>query len=188
MNRQDIRNLFSTDEAFENFEKKFNQNELIKRLRNSITNSQRAFRIVQAQQLQQKLYQVEYDTAKSLLDEEKKKEEKLNIFKTNIKKEDIEKIIHLGLCLDVICDCAETYLMDIGDILKSYGEGYSYDGFDGVKKALGEVRKQLSALNKNSDYRKYNAWGDLCDELIDEIKEKVLEIDKRTKEEREGNG
>lgn len=186
MNRQDIRNLFSTDEAFENFERKFNQNELIKRLRNSITNSQREFRIIQAQQLQQKLYQVEYDTAKSLLEEEKKREEKLNIFKTNIKKEDIEKILHLGLCLDVICDCAETYLMDIGDILKSYGEGYSYDGFDGVKKALGEVRKQLSILSRNSDYRKYNAWGDLCDELIDEIKEKVKEIDRRTKEEREG--
>lgn len=184
MNRQDIRNLFSTDEAFENFEKKFNQNELIKRLRNSITNSQRAFRIVQAQQLQQKLYQVEYDTAKFLLEEER--EEKLNIFKTNIKKEDIEKILHLGVCLDVVCDCAETYLMDIGDILKSYGEGYSYEEFNAVGKALKEVRKQLSKLSQNSDYRQYNAWGDICDELIDEIKEKVREIDRRTKEEREG--
>ena len=188
MTQKDIRNLFSTDEAFEDFEKKFNQSAQVRNLRNLITNSQRAFRIVQAQQLQQKLYKIEYETAKSLLDEARKKEEKLNIFKTNIRKEDIEKILHLGLCLDVICDCAETYLMDIGDILKSYGEGYSYDGFDEVKKALGEVRKQLSALNKNSDYRKHNAWGDLCDELIDEIKEKALEIDKRTKEEREGNG
>lgn len=186
MNRKDIRNLFSTDEAFENFEKKFNQNELIKRLRNSITNSQREFRIIQAQQLQQKLYQVEYDTAKSLLEEEKKREEKLNIFKTNIKKEDIEKILHLGVCLDAVCDCAETYLMDIGDVLKSYSEGYSYEEFNAVGKALKEVRKQLSKLSQNSDYRRYNAWGDICDELIDEIKEKVREIDRRTKEESEG--
>ena len=186
MTKQDIRNLFSTDEAFEDFEKKFNQDDKIKVLRNSISNLQRAFKIVQASQLQQKLYQVEYDTAKSLLEEEKKREEKLNIFKTNIKKEDIEKILHLGVCLDVICDCAETYLMDMEDILKSYGEGYSYEEFNAVGKALKEVRKQLSKLSQNSDYRQYNAWGDICDELIDEIKEKVSEIDKRTKEEREG--
>ena len=116
MTQKDIRNLFSTDEAFEDFEKKFNQSAQVRNLRNLITNSQRAFRIVQAQQLQQKLYKIEYETAKSLLDEARKKEEKLNIFKTNIREEDIEKILHLGLCLDVICDCAETYLMDIGDI------------------------------------------------------------------------
>ena len=72
--------------------------------------------------------------------------------------------------------------MDIGDILKSYGEGYSYEEFNAVGKALKEVRKQLSKLSQNSDYRQYNAWGDICDELIDEIKEKVAEIDKRTKE------
>ena len=186
MIKQDIRNLFSTDETFEDFEKKFNQDDKIKVLRNSISNLQRAFKIVQAQQLQQKLYQIEYNAAKYLLEEEKKREEKLNIFKTNIRKEDIEKILHLGVCLDVVCDCAETYLMDIGDILKSYDEGYSYEGFNAVKEAIKEVRKQLSTLSQNSDYRQYNAWGDICDELIDEIKEKVTEIDRRTKEEREG--
>lgn len=185
MNKQDIRNLFSTDEAFENFEKKFNQNDKIEVLRNSISNLQKAFKIIQAQQLQKKLYQIEYNAAKYLLEEEKKREEKLNIFKTNIKKEDIEKILHLGVCLDVVCDCAETYLMDIEDILKSYGEGYSYEEFNAVGKALKEVRKQLSILSQNSDYRQYNAWGDICDELIDEIKEKAREIDRRTKEERE---
>ena len=76
--------------------------------------------------------------------------------------------------------------MDIGDILKSYDEGYSYEGFNAVKEAIKEVRKQLSTLSQNSDYRQYNAWGDICDELIDEIKGKVMEIDRRTKEEREG--
>ena len=76
MTQKDIRNLFSTDEAFEDFEKKFNQSAQVRNLRNLITNSQRAFRIVQAQQLQQKLYRIEYETAKSLLDEARKKEEK----------------------------------------------------------------------------------------------------------------
>ena len=36
MTKQDIRNLFSTNEAFEDFEKKFNQDDKIKVLRNSI--------------------------------------------------------------------------------------------------------------------------------------------------------
>ena len=67
MTKQDIRNLFSTDEAFEDFEKKFNQDDKIKVLRNSISNLQRAFKIVQAQQLQKKLCQNEYNAAKYLL-------------------------------------------------------------------------------------------------------------------------
>lgn len=50
MTKQDIRNLFSTDEAFEDFESKFNKSDKIKNLRNLITNSQRAFKIVQAHQ------------------------------------------------------------------------------------------------------------------------------------------
>ena len=76
MTQKDIRNLFSTDEAFEDFEKKFNKSTQVQNLRNLIKNSQRAFRIVQSQQLQYKLYKIEYETAKSLLDEARKKEEK----------------------------------------------------------------------------------------------------------------
>ena len=41
MTQKDIRNLFSTDEAFEDFEKKFNQSAQVRNLRNLITNSQR---------------------------------------------------------------------------------------------------------------------------------------------------
>ena len=73
MTKQDIRNLFSTDEAFKDFEKKFNQDDKIKVLRNSISNLQRAFKIVQAQQLQKKLCQIEYNAAKYLLEEEKRR-------------------------------------------------------------------------------------------------------------------
>ena len=86
MTQKDIRNLFSTDEAFEDFEKKFNQSAQVRNLRNLITNSQRAFRIVQAQQLQQKLYKIEYETAKSLLDEARKKAQMINNALKRIKK------------------------------------------------------------------------------------------------------
>lgn len=186
MTRKDIRALFSTDKAFEDFEKKFHLSPRVKILQELIQDNQRAFRIIQAQQLQSKLYKIEYEAAKTLIEEAaRERGEKVNLFRTSIPKGEIDYIFNLGICLDVISDCAETFLIEIDDILKKYDKGYSYEDFNGVKEALAKVREQLSVFNKNVDYRKYAAWGEVCDELIDGIKERVKKIERMTEEERE---
>ena len=72
MTTNEIKALFEgNEEAYKDFQAKFNTSPDVIVMKQKIANLQRAFQYVQAMQLQKKLNEVEYKVAKELIDEQK---------------------------------------------------------------------------------------------------------------------
>ena len=80
MTSEQIKSLFGdNEEAYKDFQMKFNTSGDVKNMRAEIQNLQKSFRYVQAMQLQKKLNDIEYKVAKKLIDEQRAKVEKVNL-------------------------------------------------------------------------------------------------------------
>ena len=176
-----IKNMFGDDVAgYEKFIKAFNNTPKIKSLQEQIKNLEQGFKLVAARQLQMKLNEVELTAATNLLREAKSRDKVLNLFDLGYPPEDVEKIIMYRMCLDILADCIETFVLDIDDILKRKDNNLAFEDFLPISKLLKESRNKLAWESENTEYRKYTPWGDRCDELVERVKETATQIKTET--------
>lgn len=181
MKENDVKALFGENvEVYQKFKETFDKMPKVVALRQQASNLQRAFRYVQAMQIEQKIAEIEYQAAKNLLAEQEVKAQKVSLVTQGLPKADIDLIVRLSIGLDVCCDVTETYLMDIDDTLKRTNKDLSYEEFFSVRDALKEVRGRLSRLAKISNYRNYDVWGDECDKAAKYLLTKVKKIMQET--------
>lgn len=178
-----IRDLFGNDvEGYEKFIKTFNATPEIKSLKEQIKNLERSFKLVAARQIASKVERIKLIAAQNLLKETKKREKTLNLFDLGFTDEEVEKILSYRMCLDVLADCVETFVLDINDILRKKDKSLYFEDFLPISKLLEESRKKLAWESENTEYRKYEPWGDRCDELIERVKETAKLIKTETNE------
>lgn len=185
MTNEQIKSLFGdNEEAYKDFQKKFNTSPNVKNMRAKIQNLQMSFRYVQAMQLQKKLNDIEYKVAKEIIDEQRSKVEKVNLTQIALTDKERNEIIDLRICLDILSDCMEGFVMDINDILQRHDKTLTFEDYDPTIKMLKEARRHLAWCSDNEDYRKYEPWGDECDKLIKSVKNKAAKIKRETKKAR----
>ena len=182
MTKEQIKSLFGdNEEAYKDFQKKFNTSPDVKNMQAKIQNLQKSFRYVQAMQLQKKLNDVEYKVAKELIDEQRAKVEKVNLTQVALTDKERNEIIDLRICLDILSDCMEGFVIDINDILQRHDKTLMFEDYNPTIKMLKEARRHLSWCSDNTEYRKYEPWGDECDKLIKSVKNKCTKIKRETK-------
>lgn len=182
MTTNEIKSLFEgNEEAYKDFQAKFNTSPDVIAMKQKITNLQRAFQYVQAMQLQKKLNEVEYKVAKELINEQKSKVEKVNLTQVALTDKERNEIIDLRICLDILSDCMESFVMDINEILQRHDKTLTFEEYNPTIKMLKEARKHLAWCSDNTEYRKYEPWGDECDKLIKSVKNKCTKIKRETK-------
>lgn len=185
MTNEQIKSLFGdNEEAYKDFQKKFNTSPDVKNMRAKIQNLQMSFRYVQAMQLQKKLNDIEYKVAKEIIDEQRSKVEKVNLTQIALTDKERNEIIDLRICLDILSDCMEGFVMDINEILQRHDKTLTFEDYDPTIKMLKEARRHLAWCSDNEDYRKYEPWGDECDKLIKSVKNKAAKIKRETKKAR----
>lgn len=185
MTNEQIKSLFGdNEEAYKDFQTKFNTSPDVKNMQAKIQNLQRSFRYVQAMQLQKKLNDIEYKVAKELIDEQRAKVEKVNLTQVALTDKERNEIIDLRICLDILSDCMESFVMDINDILQRHDKTLTFEDYNPTIKMLKEARRHLAWCSDNEDYRKYEPWGDECDKLIKSVRNKVTKIKRETKKAR----
>lgn len=185
MTSEQIKSLFGdNEEAYKDFQKKFNTSPNVKNMRAKIQNLQMSFRYVQAMQLQKKLNDIEYKVAKEIIDEQRSKVEKVNLTQIALTDKERNEIIDLRICLDILSDCMEGFVMDINEILQRHDKTLTFEDYDPTIKMLKEARRHLAWCSDNEDYRKYEPWGDECDKLIKSVKNKAVKIKRETKKAR----
>lgn len=153
-------------------------------MKQKIANLQRAFQYVQAMQLQKKLNEVEYKVAKELIDEQKSKVEKVNLTQVALTDKERNEIVDLRICLDILSDCMESFVMDINDILQRHDKTLTFEEYNPTIKMLREARQHLSWCSNNTEYRNYEPWGDECDKLIKSVRNKATKIKRETKKQK----
>ncbi len=182
MTKEQIKSLFGdNEEAYKDFQKKFNTSPDVKNMQAKIQNLQKSFRYVQAMQLQKKLNDIEYEVAKELIDEQRLKVEKVNLTQVALTDKERDEIIDLRICLDILSDCMEGFVIDINDILQRHDKTLTFEDYNPTIKMLKEARRHLAWCSDNEDYRKYEPWGDECDKLIKSIRNKAIKIKRETK-------
>ena len=185
MTNEQIKSLFGdNEEAYKDFKTKFNTSPDVKNMQAKIQNLQKSFRYVQAMQLQKKLNDIEYKVAKELIDEQRAKVEKVNLTQVALTDKERNEIIDLRICLDILSDCMESFVMDINDILQRHDKTLTFEDYNPTIKMLKEARRHLAWCSDNEDYRKYEPWGDECDKLIKSVRNKVTKIKRETKKAR----
>lgn len=181
MTSKEIKSLFSDEEAYKDFQEKFNTSPNVRDMKQKIQNLQRAFQYVQAMALQKKLNEIEYNVAKELIEEQKNKVEHVQLSSLTITDKERQEIIDLRICLDILSDCMESFAMDINDILKRHDDTLEYEDYKPTIELLREARRHLDWASDNMDYRKYVPWGDECDKLIKSVRNKAAKIKRETK-------
>lgn len=181
MTKEKIKALFSDEAAYKDFQAKFNTSPNVQEMQTKILNLQRAFQYVQAMALQKKLNEIEYNVAKQLIDEQKNKAEKVNLTQVALTDKERNEIIDLRICLDILSDCMETFVMDIDEILKRHDKTLNFEDYNPTIKLLKEARRHLQWCSDNTEYRKYEPWGDECDKLIKSVKNKANKIKRETR-------
>nr|DAM87810.1 MAG TPA: hypothetical protein [Caudoviricetes sp.] len=185
MTKEQIKNLFGdNEEVYRDFQNKFNTSPDVKNMKEKIQNLQRSFRYVQAMQLQKQLNDIEYKVAKELIDEQKAKVEKVTLTQVALTDKERNEIIDLRICLDILSDCMEGFVMDINAILQRHDNTLTFEDYNPTIKMLKEARRHLAWCSDNEDYRKYEPWGDECDKLIKSVKNKATKIKRETKKAR----
>lgn len=184
MTNEQIKSLFDNEEAYKDFQKKFNATTEIKNLQAKIQNLKRSFMYVQAMQLQNKLNDIEYKVAKELIDEQRAKVEKVTLTQVALTDKERNEIIDLRICLDILSDCMEGFVMDINDILHRHDKTLTFEDYAPTIEMLREARRHLAWCSDNEDYRKYEPWGDECDKLIKSVRNKATKIKRETKKAR----
>lgn len=185
MTKEQIKNLFGdNEEVYRDFQNKFNTSPDVKNMKEKIQNLQRSFRYVQAMQLQKQLNDIEYKVAKELIDEQKAKVEKVTLTQVALTDKECNEIIDLRICLDILSDCMEGFVMDINAILQRHDNTLTFEDYNPTIKMLKEARRHLAWCSDNEDYRKYEPWGDECDKLIKSVKNKATKIKRETKKAR----
>lgn len=185
MTSEQIKSLFGdNEEAYKDFQMKFNTSPDVKNMKAKIQNLQMSFRYVQAMQLQKKLSDIEYKVAKELIDEQKAKVEKVTLTQVALTDKERNEIIDLRICLDILSDCMEGFVMDINAILQRHDNTLTFEDYNPTIKMLKEARRHLAWCSDNEDYRKYEPWGDECDKLIKSVKNKAAKIKRETKKAR----
>lgn len=185
MTNEQIKSLFGdNEEAYKDFQTKFNTSPDVKNMQAKIQNLQMSFRYVQAMQLQKKLNDIEYNVAKELIDEQRAKVEKVNLTQVALTDNERNEIIDLRICLDILSDCMESFVMDINDILQRHDKTLTFEDYNPTIKMLKEARRHLAWCSDNEDYRKYEPWGDECDKFIKSVRNKVTKIKRETKKAR----
>lgn len=182
MTNKEVKDLFEgNEEQYEDFLEKFNTAPQVKELKRQIQNLQSSFRYIQAMELQKKLNGIAYKVAKELIEEANKKEEHISLTQVELTDKERQEIIDLRICLDILSDCMESYVMDIDDILKRHDKTLSFEDYKPTIELLREARRHLSWCSDNFDYRKYVPWGDECDKLIKMVRNKAGKIKRETK-------
>ena len=185
MTKEQIKNLFGdNEEVYRDLQNKFNTSPDVKNMKEKIQNLQRSFRYVQAMQLQKQLNDIEYKVAKELIDEQKAKVEKVTLTQVALTDKERNEIIDLRICLDILSDCMEGFVMDINAILQRHDTTLTFEDYNPTIKMLKEARRHLAWCSDNEDYRKYEPWGDECDKLIKSVKNKATKIKRETKKAR----
>lgn len=182
MIKEEIKALFEgNEEQYKDFQAKFNTAPDVVAMKQKIANLQRAFQYVGAMQLQKKLNEVEYNVAKQLIDEQKSKVERVNLTQVALTDKERNEIIDLRICLDILSDCMESFVMEINEILQRHDKTLTFEDYNPTIKMLKEARRHLSWCSDNMEYRKYEPWGDECDKLIKSVKNKCTKIKRETK-------
>lgn len=185
MTNKEIKALFDgNEEQYKDFQAKFNTSPDVIVMKQKIANLQRAFQYVQAMQLQKKLNEVEYKVAKELIDEQKSKVEKVNLTQVALTDKERNEIVDLRICLDILSDCMESFVMDINDILQRHDKTLTFEEYNPTIKMLREARQHLSWCSNNTEYRNYEPWGDECDKLIKSVRNKATKIKRETKKQK----
>lgn len=182
MTRKEIEDLFEGNkEQYEDFQQKFNRAKDVINLKQQIANLQRSYRYVQAMQLQKKLNDIEYKIAKDLIKEAKSKVEHVSLLSVGLSKKEQDLICDYRICLDILANCMETYVMEMDEILKRHDKTLAFEDYIPTVKMLKEARRHLDWCSDNTDYRQYEPWGDECDKLIKTIYNKAKAIKRETK-------
>ena len=190
MTKEDIRNLFGDNkQAYIDFETKVNTLPQIRSLEDKFNKLQSGFCYVEAMKLRKRINDIKYQAAKSLIEENDKRERKMNLLSLSIPEDDKKKILEIGVCLDIVADAMETFVMDVDDILRKSDPTLSFEELVNTKKAISLLRNQLrfSGKDKEINLRNYEAWGDNCDELIEEIRERSRKIQQEVNKARSNN-
>lgn len=182
MTNKEVKDLFEgNEEQYRDFLEKFNTAPQVKELKRQIQNLQSSFRYIQAMELQKKLNGIAYKVAKELIEEANKKEEHISLTQVELTDKERQEIIDLRICLDILSDCMESYVMDIDDVLKRHDKTLSFEDYKPTIDLLREARRHLSWCSDNFDYRQYVPWGDECDKLIKMVRNKAGKIKRETK-------
>lgn len=97
MRKEDIRNLFGDNKkAYIDFETKVNTLPQIRSLEDKFNKLQSCFCYVEAMKLRKRINDIKYQAAKSLIEENDKRERKINLLSLSIPEDDKNKILEIG--------------------------------------------------------------------------------------------
>ena len=95
---------------------------------------------------------------------------------------DIDEIERIMVTLFMAIDIMDSCLIDINDIIRRKDPCLSFEKIDDLHEMANMCREQLSQFYAKQDYRKYEHWGYITDDMYDLMQNKAKAIIRKTRE------
>lgn len=79
------------------------------------------------------------------------------------------------------CDIITSTIMDIESLLKRYDRYLSYENYNDIVMLNKYAKAKMVAFSKQSQYLNTEEWGDICDEMEEEMASKMKELQEKYK-------
>ena len=179
-----IEALFNGDaELYKTFREQFEQNPKVKALRKRVQILYKAYKCVQAMDVEGAIREIEYKAAQELMATAKPRVERVRLTDVGFTDKERGEIADLRISLDMLSDCIESITMRINEILREHDNGLEFEDYKSTLELLREAKRHLSWVNDNTDYRKFETWGTECDKLLRSVQNKVEAIKRGTRKE-----
>lgn len=174
-NNNELRQFFFSDEDYTRFCERYKADKRVKKCVENVRAYERRGLYLQAMQERKKLEQITKEMVQSYIDANKDRKEQIDLCKLALSDEDREMLATDAVAICMCCDIVESFCMDIGEMLKRYGN-YELVQFLGINKLLKEAREHLRWVQSDTDLRKYDSWGKACDFYIDSIPKRAKKL------------
>ncbi len=90
--------------------------------------------------------------------------------------EQAQGVVTVCVSLFMLCDIAESAIMEVTSSIKKVNENFDFEMFSDVKDTMGALKNKLRILTKSTNLRDDARWGTECDRMYMMMKNKASKI------------
>lgn len=164
------------------FERDFESDREIKKLRSKLQEQERGFKIVQSIQTRQRIAEVKLRVLREMKKNMIQKVEKVSLLKLQIPQEPLQTIIHDIVAIHMTCDILESYSNEIEYLLQKHAPEWHIESFNNILKLGKQATEQINWIIRNTDLMEFDSWGNICDDFINSIRNKAAKLMRQSAE------
>lgn len=173
--KNELRKFFISDDDYDEFLKQVNRNNKIIRLAEKVSDSERShnyFNIIKyKKQIEEEIVRM----IKRYVERNKERQERIDLSVMTLSEEEKQTLSEQTISICMCCDMIESFCMKIEEIFSKHDD-LKLIHFIGLKKLISESRNHLRWLQKETELRDYENWGDACDFYIDSIPKRAAKL------------